>query len=542
MVGFGSWPTKSGRTQRFRCEPRDDEDATHTFTVKIRTPPEVLASFGVAPPACPEHVGSTVVRFGTYGKTTGKPRQRYRCTPADGSKPHTFTPPLPREHVHHGEEQCDHCDELRGLHHGEASVARTHSWNARIVARSLERLAMGQSYAETSRWALRASGTEDRRGRVSADGEVAEASAADQARNSWHIAADWCEVFGPVVFAAVEQRLRAKALAERARLDRLVELGEPVDRPQVWLLDDVPVYGRTLDRRKAARRDDGFYLLVLAELQWPVLDELDAPMVRRTPLIKLRLVRAMPKSNLAAWRLCFDEVGYAPDFIVSDAGTGIRAAIDAHFDPATTCAVPSVWHLRHAIERDLFQLGRGVINDPVRGRRLIDPLATHLGKLGRGTGALDDATTWSAWWDELLAVMKANSLPTDKVRGHRRRYEPAMASALTAIAGNPSVPVATGGLETLIDSQVKRLLTPRRTAFANLERTNRLFDLVVARHHGTFDNLGQVAALLRADSEPHGGYAPPLREVADVRPRVGTYSSLRDTLRINQLARERGLL
>lgn len=104
-----------------------------------------------------------MIRFGTYGKTTGKPRQRYRCFPEDGSTVHTFTPPLPREHVHEGHEQCDHCDELRGVHHGETSVARTHSWNTRTVARALEMLAAGESYAATSKWALRVSGTADRR-------------------------------------------------------------------------------------------------------------------------------------------------------------------------------------------------------------------------------------------------------------------------------------------------------------------------------------------------------------------------------------------
>jgi hypothetical protein len=30
---------------------------------------------------------------------------------------------LPRDHVHDGEEHCDHCDELRGIHRGEHSAA-----------------------------------------------------------------------------------------------------------------------------------------------------------------------------------------------------------------------------------------------------------------------------------------------------------------------------------------------------------------------------------------------------------------------------------
>lgn len=63
--------------------------------------------------------------------------------------------------------------------------------------------------------------------------------------NVWHVAADWCEAFAPVVFGKVEERLRTATLAERARLDALVVAGKPVDQPQVLLLDDIPVYGRT---------------------------------------------------------------------------------------------------------------------------------------------------------------------------------------------------------------------------------------------------------------------------------------------------------
>jgi len=42
------------------------------------------------------------VRNGSYGKRTVNPRQRYLCTPGNGEKPHAFTPPLPRDHVHVG--------------------------------------------------------------------------------------------------------------------------------------------------------------------------------------------------------------------------------------------------------------------------------------------------------------------------------------------------------------------------------------------------------------------------------------------------------
>ena len=57
-------------------------------------------------PSCPTHAGSKVIRNGTYGKGLALPRQSYKCFPAAGSKPHKFTRPLPRDHVHENDEHC----------------------------------------------------------------------------------------------------------------------------------------------------------------------------------------------------------------------------------------------------------------------------------------------------------------------------------------------------------------------------------------------------------------------------------------------------
>ena len=541
VISKGTYETRAGRRRQYQCTPAVGD--RHRFSLAMdRT--DVVVLGWTPPPACPDHPGGRVVRNGTYGKTTGKPRQRYRCTPADGSKPHTFTPPLPREHVHEGREQCDVCDEHRGVHHGETSVARTHSWNTRTVARALEMLATGESYAATSKWALRTSGTEQRRARVVLDEDgnpTLAADAASEARRSWHIAADWCEAFGPVVYADVDARLRQSALAERARLDALLDAGEPLDLPQVVVLDEVPVYGRTLERRKRSRRDDGFWLLVLAELHWRTPEHDDPFTLPPAPRIALRLVRAMAKANTPAWRLVFDELGYHPDFIVADAATSIASAIREHYDPDRTRFIPSLWHLTRAVEADLLRISKATVPGD-DGPVLITPLAEHLRRLGRHSGVLADASSWSAWWDQLLDLLRAHRLPVEKFLGHRKRYEPTMADALAAAATAPQVPLSTGGLETLIDTQVKRLLTPRRTAFGNLERTNTLFDLVVARQHGAFDNLGQTAALIRDDTLAHDGYTVALRSIADPRPPGGTYSSLRDVTLLNEIARAKGLL
>lgn len=78
----------------------------------------------------------------------------------------------------------------------------------------------------------------------------------------------------------------------------------------------------------------------------------------------------------------------------------------------------------------------------------------------------------------------------------------------------------------------------RRTSCANLERTDHLFGLDVAEQHGAFNDLSDVAALLRADGQRHGGWTVPLRSVSDPRPPRGTYSSLRNTTLLDTLAVE----
>jgi len=564
VIARGSYQTKRGESRRFHCTPALGEP--HTFTVLVPAPGRALAAQWSPPPPCQSHPGSRVVRNGTYGKKTPKPRQGYKCFPADGSKPHKFTPPLPRDHVHDNTDHCDHCDELRGIHRGETAVARRHSWSTRIVARGLDMLASGASYGEVSRWALRATGTtrtrkvagvdesplleQDAAGSES-DGDTPASSAAVKpgrkvsaaskaSRNSWHIAADWVEAFSPTIYTPVEDKLRNDALAERARLDGLLEAGVPLDRPQVILVDDVPVYGRDLDRKRASRRDAGYFVLVVAELDWPLSTIDDDPFGSASPSTKLRLVRVMAKSNTPAWRLVFHELGYAPDFVVADAGTGIAGAIRAHFDPSHTKFIPSLWHLARRVELALADVPGAVTTTP-SGRELIAPLRDHVRMLSRTSVVLAGSASWSKWWDDLLTILATHRFAADKVLSRRKSYEAAMAAVLPDLSRFPDVPVSTGGLETLIARQVKPLLAMRRTSFGNIERTNLLFDLVVARQHGAFDNLGEVAKLLRNDTEGHDGWTVPLRGISDPRPRGGSYSSLRDTTLLSRLAKREGL-
>jgi hypothetical protein len=66
---------------------------------------------------------------------------------------------LPRDHVHEDEDYCKHCEELTCVHRGETAEARRHAWSTRVVARGLEQIAAGATYADVPRWAPRVTGT-----------------------------------------------------------------------------------------------------------------------------------------------------------------------------------------------------------------------------------------------------------------------------------------------------------------------------------------------------------------------------------------------
>lgn len=576
---------QAGGSQRRVCRCRPAEGAPHFFTAVVADEHPVLAPVHQPPPSCPLGHDGRVVRNGYYGRRVAVPRQRYRCypDPEDLETFHSFTPPLARQHVHSDGEQCRACEELRGVHRGEPTVARTHSWPARTVAEALRLMANGGSYAEVSRWALRTDAAEAARsaagrkgGKVGElldgkahddDGEDGEepklrerplrgnvegartvvfkdgkerrhSRASVEARNVWHIAADWCEVFAPVVWAPLEQKLRTEALADRARLDALKAAGEPLVRPQVLLIDDAPTYGREEGAANRRRRDKGFFLLVAGEVQWTDLDPFDSLQLP-VPMTRLRLVRALPKSNTPAWRLVFDELGYAPDFVVSDASTAQIAATQVHY-PGTVF-VPSVWHIGNALRGALRDVGRAWTTTPA-GRALDADLNRHLERLRRGDPAMSDEAGHRAWWGDLLAMARSKGLPTDKFASRRKKYEDRVIAALPALVAHPEVPISTGGLETLHAKAIGPILAGRRAVFANIERTNSLLDLAVAARHGALDDTHEVAQLLRADALAADGHAAPLRAVSDPRGASGRYSSLRDATLLSDLATTRGLL
>lgn len=537
VISKGSRDTRDGSRRVFRCEPAVGKP--HTFRVVASASPVPVPTWS-PPPACPDHPGGHVVRDGRYASSTRKRRQRYRCYPSDDrSVYHRFTPVLPRDHVHPSSESCGECEELRGLHRGDATVSRRQSWSARLVAETLRDLSRGTTYADAS-VNIRET-TERSRTRKNAGNPRRGYTGARLAKNAWHIAADWCETYSPVLWDHIDGKLRAAAQEAVRERERRLLAGEPNPTPLTVLIDDIPINARFVDEngKRVSRRD--YFVLVLAEVRWDT-----APDERVDRRLRLRLVRAFPTNDHHAWKLLFDELDYTPDFIVADAGTGLLKAVREFYKGGITF-VPSLFHVREAIEEGLLKTPGAWAQATSKGaKELRSELADHLAGLRKKNLTTLTAAEWTAWWDDLEDLLVALNVSVEPTRKRRRNYEQTVASVLPTLAAHPHLPVSTGGLEVTLRKRVEPLLANRAHAFANIERTNRLLDLAVCNDNGLFNKMPAVIDLLRSDSTANDGWSTPLRAVTDPQPpgtapRGKRYSSLRDQQLIRDIARSKGL-
>lgn len=605
VVGNGQLLTRDGVRQVWRCTPKKLYKA-HTFSTLDAEDAMVVPRY-TPPPPCPVHRRKCrVTRDGTYGKS-GARRQRYRCVPSDAKErkkykggKHTFTPQLAREHVHYGETHCEGCGEALNVHRGSGAAARRQSWNERIVAEGLVRLARGDSYGAVSEWAWEETGRKrtrpaklsqkekerrekeaewrravreaeasglpaprrprgtatplpgeppERRRAVDASGAPTaprKRSSRTRAVNArWHTAADWVEVYGPVIWKDVERSLLRAERVEGRRRGALTAAERLEDgRPSVLLLDDIPVNTRAMNDgtgKRVSRR--AYFVLGAATVVWPTR----AADVVREPddrLTKLRLLRAYATNEADAWRLLFRELGYEPgvhepEFILADAGTGLMKAVETYFRHAVV--VPSIYHLTQAVWKALEETpGATVMGDD--GPMLRPELLDIVGSLSAERLRAMDAKRWKGWWDSLERVLDRHGLPQTKLAERRDNYEDTIAAALDKLRGNAAVPLSTGGFETVLRTSVQTVLTGRRAGFSNIERTNSLLDLVVAANRGAMSNTNRVIDLLREHSKPSKGWAAPVRDIADPQPPFpARYSSLRDRDLVTDLAEAHGV-
>lgn len=105
-------------------------------------------SWSKATASCPrpEHAGSRVRFDGHYGAREHR-RQRYKCVPANGDRPHRFTEMLPREES--WSQACDACEREVGFHEGP-HAARHYQFLARGVAEALVMVGAGSTYRDAA--------------------------------------------------------------------------------------------------------------------------------------------------------------------------------------------------------------------------------------------------------------------------------------------------------------------------------------------------------------------------------------------------------
>jgi hypothetical protein len=514
----GTYTCGGHRYRRYRCRPRTGKG--HTFAVLMDS------ALGLrpiprwqAPPPCPEHPEARHLRDGLYGGGSGGRRQRYRCFGNGKPRGHAYTPTLPRAYVggHGFSDPCEMCEEPRGVHRGEQANARRHTWSSQTVAQGLMFLARGEPYGHIGRWAMRVS--PPRSGRTVATPTTKPSQRAESNRR-WHIAADWVETFSPVFWEPLEAEMRARALAERRRIDAEVAAGGPLRRPIIWVADELSIHGKT---------DELFSVLVVAEAEWK--DGSDEPHLR------LRVARAMPDRTTAAWTVVLDELARVPgetdeiwpEFIVADGAKAISRAAEIRFGGRTRW-VPSTWHLGYRI-REAY-LGK----DPPRDRLPFEDLEVHLDQLTRASASLATVEGWRAWWDRLAALMPPKSR---WVANQRAGYEQAYAAVIPDLANN-RIPISNAGLEELIKNTIVPLFY-KRTSFTSIERTNRLTDLAICASRFQLDEMLVVARRLRAEAHAHGGWTTALRASSDATnldTRV-RYRSLRDRALASRITYER---
>jgi Transposase, Mutator family len=250
--------------------------------------------------ACPrpEHAGSRVRFDGHYGKP-GHRRQLYRCLPANGDRPHSFTELLPREEAWH--DACEACERPVQLREGP-HAARHYQFVARGIAEALQAVGAGASYRQAALVAR------ERAGRLRTDPETGEL----RMTRHGQLVADWVEVFAPVVFGP--------------------------RRPSAWpaagslLLDDLPFSVRDPD---TGRFRIAFRVFCAAGFE------------RGRP--KLWRVEVFPDASQANWEAFLRALEGAPPRVVCDNHSGLNGAVRAAFPRAELYLCE--WHLRHALER-----------------------------------------------------------------------------------------------------------------------------------------------------------------------------------------------
>lgn len=398
--------------------------------------PSVLAvKSGVMRPACRVHPGSRVQFFGRYG-VAGRERQRFRCFPADGSPSHTFTEPLPRLLAAHAD--CVECERSVAAHEG-LQAPRGYRFPAREIARALVALGQGQTYRQAAERARRrlAGGGDSRHGQL---------------------AADWVELFAPVVFAPHAPR-------------RWPEAGTLV-------LDHF--YFRLRRSDDAARHYFGWHVLCALAYQG-----------EQREIVRLE---AFTNATPASWRAFFAALPGAPRRVVCDAHTGMLKAIEERWPQIDVYL--SEWHLRHALERLLDKIGGDL----------------HWALRPRTEAAFAGETFWAVFEAEARALGNA------RLDEWLDRWAPIITWQFARRGRlderSRDDPLTTGGLESYV-KPIETALYRRRYGLKNQERLNRLLLLFQLEANGQADERAYAKEIRTWLEQTGGRPSTPRRAIAD---------------------------
>jgi hypothetical protein len=258
----------------------------------------------------PEHAGSRVKLDGTYGKP-GHRRQRFKCSPRRGGKPHVFSELLPREESWH--DSCEQCE--RHVERREGPKApRPYQFVARGIAEALQALGAGTTYMHAARVAR------DRAHRFRFDRETGELRESDHGQ----LVADWVELFAPVVFSP--------------------------HAPTAWptegslLLDHLPFRVRAFDATGKPIPAGHVAFDVFCAVGY------------RAGKPRLWRAEAFSTAQPANWKAFLGSLAGEPQRIVCDAHTAMLGTIAERWPDAELHQCE--WHLQHALERLLAKEAR----------------------------------------------------------------------------------------------------------------------------------------------------------------------------------------
>ena len=343
-------------------------------------------------------------------------------------------------------------------------------------------LAQGNSYAKVGQWASLQRPARAPRARKKG---VVRKTRKNLSANYWQIGADWVEMFAPVLWDAWQADLAKEP---------------PTTLPRVLVVDDIPFYAKTDGSR--SRSAMVFSVLVATEYYQTAPG---IPTYRQ----RVRLIRAYPNHSADAYELFVIESGVAPDVIVSDSSTAIlRMVKRLRKTNPNLVWVPSAYHVAKQMTRALNAMHWGRPVQRFVPLDLLDRLTNY--------SFLGSPKAWEQWWRDLESRAWSQAVPPGRLPTNwHNKYFQLIADGLDYLAANPNVPRGTGAVEATIRGNVKPFFEPRAAAFTNIERINRLADLLTLRLNGRLDRRGDIVTLLRRDAEDAGGYVPPARSITE---------------------------